>query len=216
MERPWLVPVTYALSALATALAWVVARRRAEHRPIALLLTLGLASDAVRRLLFVYAIGPGYVVAAGGPLTGAARGAFHVEQALFLAWPAAFTAAALAIFLKRRPWLVAGAWALMSGAVIVAYPTIRGASLQRVYLGVQAVSLAASCGFLLAWFRSADRGVAVAHGCIALVLVTELVSLMIGPWRADLFTAWPIAQGSYAVVFLSLILMQGGALWMTR
>src|SRR5258705_458631 len=104
MEYPWLVPLTYALSLCATALAWVVARRRAEHRPIALLMTAGLASDVARRLLYVHALVPGYARAAGGPLTGWARITAHVDNAFFLVWFAAFTAAAMAIFIKRRPW----------------------------------------------------------------------------------------------------------------
>jgi hypothetical protein len=215
MEYPWLVPLTYALSLCATALAWFVARRRAEHRPIALLMSAGLASDVARRLLYVHALVPGYARAAGGPLTGWARVAGHAEEALFLSWFVAFTAAAMAIFTKRRPWAIFAVWTVVCIVLSATYPTTRGYLLQRVYLGIDGVSLAASGWFLVAWLRSTKPAFGLRHACVIVVLSTELFSLMVGPWRADLFTAWPLAQAGYAVVFLMLIVMQGSALWMS-
>lgn len=81
--------VAFALSILACALAWALVRRRPEHRPVALLLTLGLFADIVRQALAVYAIGPARASSGGAPLTGWARAAGHLDAALFTAYPAA-------------------------------------------------------------------------------------------------------------------------------
>src|SRR4051812_1163686 len=97
MVWPWLVPLTYALSLTATALAWGIARRHVEHRPIAMLLSLGLASDVGRRLLNIA------VLSTPGPYAGTARVAYHIEQALYLAWLAGVTATSLRLFIPRRP-----------------------------------------------------------------------------------------------------------------
>jgi hypothetical protein len=217
VRGPWLELVTYALSLGATALAWTLVRRRHEHRPFAVLLTVGLVSDVVRRLLHVYALPPAHVVAAGSPLSGVVRTAFHVEQAMFLSWLAALTAASLHVFLKRRPWPVVAVWALAVLALAITYPVTRGAALQRVYLWIEAATLAASLGFVVAWIRSPDRESPAFHQvCVALVLGTELTSLFVGPWKAvDLFAAWPLAQLAYAGLFVFLILLQGGVLWTT-
>ena len=36
-------------------------------------------------------------------------------------------AMAIAVYLQRRPWIVAGGWAVATAAVAVAYPATRGA-----------------------------------------------------------------------------------------
>jgi hypothetical protein len=48
----------WALSALATILAWIVARHRPEHRPIAWLLGYGLVTDAVREFIGAQVLRP--------------------------------------------------------------------------------------------------------------------------------------------------------------
>jgi hypothetical protein len=211
--------IGYALSALATALAWLVARRLPEHRPIAMLLTLGLASDVVRRQLRIAIIAPGYARAAGAALTGGARVAFHVSEALYFAWLAALIAASLRLFiLPRRPlWPVAATWSATVVALVLTYPTTRGALLQRVYLGGQGVTVALSWGFVLAWFRSRERApVTFAQSCLVLLLMTELMQLFIGPWIEDAYTTWPVAQLFYTTIFGFLVLLQGGVLWTSK
>jgi uncharacterized protein (TIGR03382 family) len=217
VQWPWLEPVTYALALGAMALAWLLTRRHRHHRPFAVLLTFGLAVDVVRRLLYVNALAPAEARAQGGPLTGWGRIVSDVDVALFLAWPAALTATTLHVFLKRRPWPVLAAWALAVHDLAITYPTTRGEVLQRVYLWIQAATLAASWGFVIAWIRSPDRESPAFHQvCVALVLATEMTSLFVGPWKAaNLFAAWPLAQLAYAGLFVFLILLQGGVLWAT-
>lgn len=201
----------YALSALITALAWFVTHRRSDHRPIALLLTLGLVSDVIRRQLYIHAIGPGYVVAAGGPLTGAARVAFHVEQALFLAWPAGLTAAALTIFLRRRPWLVAVVWSLAVAALAVSYPGTRGDVLRRAYLALELATIAVSSGAVIQWGWSRQWPTLAQD--ILMALIGAEIAVVWGPWRHDLFGGWSAGQIMYAVTYLVIAFLQGGVLW---
>lgn len=201
----------YALSALVTALAWLVTQRRPAHRPIALLLTLGLGSDVIRRQLYVHAIGPGHVVAAGGPLTGAARVAFHVEQALFLAWPAGLVATALAIFLRRRPWLVAAAWTFAVEALVRSYPVTRGDVLRRAYLAAELLTIAISSGAVIQWGRSRQWPTPAQD--ILMVLIGAEIATVWGPWRHDLFGGWSANQIMYSVTYLVVALLQGVVLW---
>jgi hypothetical protein len=217
VRSPWLDLAGYSLALGATGLAWWLARRRRDHRPFAVLLTFGFAIDVVRRLLYVCVLIPVEARAQGGPFTGWDRIAAHVDTALFLSWPAALTVASLHVFLKRRPWPALAAWALAVVALAITYPVTRGEVLQRVYLWIEAATLAASWGFVIAWIRSPDRGSPAFHQvCVALVLGTELTSLFVGPWKAvDLFAAWPLAQLAYAGLFVFLILLQGGVLWTT-
>src|SRR5262245_22335748 len=99
----WLAPAFYVASAIATSLAWALARRKPEHRPIAYLLTASLASDlgqyALRPLLLHWIAALGDATWTGWP-----RVAAHAYQALFMVWPAALAATALVVFLGRKPW----------------------------------------------------------------------------------------------------------------
>src|SRR5580692_3031660 len=94
----------YVLEVIAIGLAWALVRQRREHLPVAVLLSVGLASD-----LAVLGIrGPILAaVAAHGvdvPWTGTARVAGHFSDAATLAWPAALVGAALVAFLRRKVW----------------------------------------------------------------------------------------------------------------
>jgi hypothetical protein len=79
---------------MATSLAWALARRKPEHRPSAYLLTAGLASDvaqhALRPLLLHWIATLG-----DATWTGWLHVTAHVDQALFMVWPAGLTATAL-------------------------------------------------------------------------------------------------------------------------
>jgi hypothetical protein len=76
-----LVLVAYVLTVVAGALAWWIARLRAEHLPVALLLTVGLACDLTRRSLHVLCLAPAHLRLGTGPLEGWSRAAGHVAAA---------------------------------------------------------------------------------------------------------------------------------------
>lgn len=203
----------YLLSAFATASAWALARRRTEHRPVAWLLTCGLVTDLVRVAIQLGILAPGYALLGGAPATGWLRLAFHIEQALFVAWPAALAAAAIALFLRRRPWPAVLAWAAMAGVLAAGYPTIRGALLQRAYLGAKLAGITVGFGALLTWALPRTRKLELSHACLALVIILDAGTLVVGAWRTDVFTAWPLDQIGYCVLYAVLIAMQGGGLW---
>jgi hypothetical protein len=203
--------VGYVLSALATALAWLVCRHRVEHRPIALLLTLGLTSDIVRRLLHVFILAPAHARTDPGPLVAGARGAYHVEQALFLAWPAALVAAVLTVFLKRRPWLIGIAWVVAIAGLALTYPEMRSEALRRAYLGVELATIAISLGAMIQW-GWAREWPTLTHGILMAFIGAE-IAVVWGPWRSGPFFGWTAAQIMYAVTYFVVTILQGGVSW---
>jgi hypothetical protein len=207
----WLLPLDYLLSVTATVLAWVVARREPEHRSAAYLLTVGLVVDLARRFLTSVIIRPAAAHFGGAPFTGWARVAAHIDVALFLAWPASLTAFAVWIFLRRRPFGVAVAWALAVSAISVAYPVTRGAVLGNCYLGAHLAALILALGCFLSWLPRGESLV-LRQRMALYIIATEGVAL-VGPWREGPFAHWHLAQVIYATLYAMLILLQGGSLW---
>src|SRR5271170_1747470 len=118
-----MIVALYALSVLATVLAWTLARRSAEHRPIAYLLTVGLASDlAVKALRWFYL---NDVIARRGVdvrWLGVERAAGHATDALTMTWPAALVGAALVVFLARRPWPALAGYVVAVSVLVITHP----------------------------------------------------------------------------------------------
>jgi hypothetical protein len=209
----WLVPILYALSALATVLAWALAFRRAEHRPVAYLLTIGLATDAARHVLTVFVIRPIAVSFGNAPWTGWARAAGVLDESLFMAWPVAIIGASLVVFLKRRVWPAWVTYAALIAWVAIAHPMTLDGSLQRFFTAVQLVSSMIAIGCGLTWYRSDSKTQSTtAQLALALIAGVELVSIAFA-WRVDIFTKWHLAQAVYLVLYATLIIIQGGIVW---
>jgi hypothetical protein len=210
----------YLASLGAVFLAWIVTRRHAEHRPVAILLSIGLGCDAARRALYYSVFAAAYARFGSAPFEGWPRALAHVDQALFLAWPAAIVAGALASFGGReqrtRPSIagVAVSWVIAVGALVLTYPITRGAVVARFYLGVELLALLAVIVTIGAWVRK-RRSPQLHQVSVALVAGAEL-SALAGPWRINLFGSWPLAQAVYLVLFGVLLLLQGGSLWLFR
>jgi hypothetical protein len=190
-----------------------VALRNRAHLPIAVFLSVAVAVNVVRWALGTYIIWPANPLA--GPLTGGARVAGHVEQALFIAWPAGIGALGLWIFLRRRPWPVAIVWMMAVLALVVSYPGFRGAAVQSAYLAAELAGLAVSLGALLTWawrYRTPQ----LHHTATGLLIGIDLGSL-VAAWRGSVFLGtWPLAQGMYAVLYATLMALHGGGLWISR
>lgn len=203
--------ITIAASIVAAVLAWLVAKRRPEHRPVALLISLSLFADVVRRALELYVIVPARTASLGAPLTGWPRAAGHLDAALFVAWPASLAAVALLVFSRRRPWPVLAAWVLLVVVLVAGYPAIRGDVLRRAYLGAQlaALAVAVGAGVTWAWRREAFG---LTRGAVALIVGVELL-LLFGAWRGNVFTTWDIVQGSYTTLYAGIAVLQGVSLW---
>jgi hypothetical protein len=211
----------YLASLAAVALSWAIASRVRAHRPVAALLSVGFGVDVARRALKFAVLAPAHARFDPAPLEGWSRAGGHVETALFLAWPAALVATARVIFdedggKRRRLSAVSVAmlWAFSVGALALAYPITRGAVLARCYLAVELASLLVVIVTIGAWVQE-RRSPEVHHVVVALVATAELCTLM-GPWRINLFGSWPLAQSVYLALFVVLLMLQGGALWMSR
>jgi hypothetical protein len=210
----------YVASVGAVALAWAVARRHSEHRPLAVLLSIGLGCDLARRSIKYAFIAPAYLRFHHGPFDGWARVVAHLDEALFLTWPAAFAATALVSFdesgthIRRSLLAVAGIWAAAVGALALTYPLTRGPVLARCYLAAELAAVLTVVVTIGGWVPE-RRSPQLHQVSIALLCVAELAALT-GPWRINLFGSWPLAQSVYFALFLLLIVLQGGSLWLFR
>jgi hypothetical protein len=210
--------LTLSFEITATVIAVAVAWKRPEHRPVAAFLAGTVLIDVVRLALQTWIIRPGRAeIAAAGldptvvAFTGWVRAASDLDCILFLAWPAGLAALSLWVYLKRRPWPVAGVYALASTVLLIGYSTIRYAALQQVYLATELAALTVGIGALGRWIgREAPRLPQVVTSCI---LVTEIAQLAVGPWRYSVFGAWSLAHVMYSALYAVLIVLQIGALW---
>lgn len=203
----------YLMAAVATALAWVVSRVRPAHRPVASLLAFGLGADILRRALRLLVLAPAYAALHGAPATGWVRVAAHVDQALFLAWPAGLAAVTMWIYLARRPWPVVIGYVLTEAGLIASYPAVRGEMLRKAYLGFQLACLMVAVGSFLHWAVFRKNPPTVTHWLVALMMTAEIVGVAAGPWRLGFFARWDLAQVIYGMLYSMLVLIQLGWLW---
>jgi hypothetical protein len=207
----------YALSAVATVLAWALARRRQEHRPVAVLLTVGLAADiatrALRAFYFARVIGE---LGTDARWTGVPRIMGHVADAVLLSWPATLAGAALVAFAGRRWWYATIGYAVALCVLIVVHPFAGDGSLASAIRTVHIIALAVAIGSAATWYlRTEPQGERVnsAQACLMLILCIELPSLA-GAWRLGIFGNWNLSRIAYVVLYSLLIIIQGGWLWM--
>ena len=201
-----------ALSAIVTIVAWLVSHQRAGYRPVALYLTVSLVADLVRWPLSAVVIIPAQARFGEAPLTGWAKVASDVDNALFLAPHAALTALIIGVFTRRRPWPVVLVWAVAVAALSIAYPRTRGAVLEQCYFAAELATLAtmASCYVLFWWSKRRPN---IVTFC-TLALGAGSIAVLLGPYRlGGIFGRWPVAQAMYATVYVMLFILQGGILW---
>jgi len=195
------------LASIVVALAWVVVRRRPDHRPVAAVLTVGLVSDVARQALRVAVFLPARERLHGAPFTGWVRVAADVDNALFLAYPAAIVALMVVVFLRRRAWPVAVLWALAVAALAIAYPASRGAVLSRCYLAAELAAVAMTVGAAVTWFWRREAPT-LTHGIALLIGASEAATLL--PFYKGLFNSWTLARASYVTLYAILIVLYGG------
>ena len=208
--HPRVTLALYLLSALAALLAWAVARRHRDHRPVALLLTYGVASDLARRLLWTLLPPPRL---GAPPLQGLARVFGHLEHALFLGWSFGVAALALWTLARRRPRLIAVLYVAAVAGLVVGYPAIRGDALRRYYLAVElaAALVGVACG--VSWYRRGQPAT-ITSLTSGFLVAGHLAYVVAGPYRFGLFgQAWVLANWIYLAVITTLILLHLGSLW---
>ncbi len=214
---------------LAALLAVLLARRRADHRPVAAALCIQSGASLARLLLHRVLVGHPV------PFTGWPRAAFHLSQALTFAGNATFAWCCLAVLVtsSKRPapegWIAGWAstfsrrdvvhvWIGFTVVCIARYPELRRESLAPVYL---AAELAALLAWALASVHAARaEGLRGLVGTPARVVVTLLgaisLAALAGPWTAGLYgAAYSPQQASLLVLYTAIMLVHLVALRQT-
>jgi hypothetical protein len=201
------IALAYALKVLVALMAVGVARARRAYAPVALALIVSTAADILRLVL-------SRELVASGATSMRLTALRDLDTALWLTWPASLAAAATVVFLRRKPWGVALVWAALSIALAAAYPWSRGEHLRQAYLAAELAAQVVVLGGAIVWTARREPP-HIEHAALALLLATEVGTLIAGPWRA-IFTTWYIAQLMYVGAFAALVVVQGGALWKLR
>ena len=213
-----LMLAAWALNALAAALAVTLARRRAEHRPVAMVIVATLAADLVRVPLGLW----GWMRARAAlppdaPLSGWPRVAHHLDQVLFLMWPAGLAVLSVLVFLPhlRRGALraVAAVYVATVAALILTYPANRPA-LGFAYAAASFAGASAVIGGALVWGRRGIRlrpehAVTLALGMLELALFADPFA----PPAPAPFERWSVAQLVYLCTWAVVCALHGGFLW---
>ncbi len=210
--EPYVEIAARSLLALAflLALLLVLRRRAPEARPLVLLLGAELGIDLARLALRLLVLAPAR--AAGRvPYEGVTRALFHLDQALLVGWSALALAFASTAFLKPAGRLLAPAWALVTLALALAYPALRGDPLVQAYRGIHAAATVAAL-FALVSYLVRRRGFGRVQLAAVLLLAGD-VAAFFGPWLRAVVTDWPLAHLQNALVYL---LVSGLLVWWTK
>lgn len=171
-----------ALAGVLSVLAWRVAWERREHRPIAWFVTANLVADLALWLLTTRVLVPAREALGGAPFFGWARVAFHANQLAVLVWPAGIAATSAATLAQRRAWPVSVCLAAVSVVLALAYPTVRGALLGRVYFGLELAALFLAVGLAVVWWCRRDEPTFTTDSCGVLVLAQVGVAIHWSPF----------------------------------
>jgi hypothetical protein len=199
-----LVLLGYALEAiLLPALAWRVARLRRYHLPIAIGLTVIGVADAARALLAAF-----YFAGKATPYIDEARVVFHLDEALYLAGPAALAWMAVQLLVGRGGAHVVGAAAMAWCGLIVGYPhPFRGATLGLVYLGAHGVAGLVVVSSVALWYMANRGRWMVVSGYLLLLYLAGDVVAVAGPYAGDPFTSWASSWLSLLGLHLTAVMV---------
>jgi hypothetical protein len=204
---------TIGLAMLLAPLAWRYASANVRHRPVAALLTLNVTLAVIRRALAILNE-PAYAAAHGTPLTGLARLNFHLDEALFLAWPCGFAIVSALVFLpdSARRWAsVCGVviWVLGGLTLALGYPAIRGPVLGRVYLAAELAAILSLLACGAAWWRRREMPSLVEGSMMVLGAIEITVIIGWGPFGKG----WEWQAIAYLLGYAVLAFLHGGEVW---
>lgn len=224
---------------LAAALAWHLSRRDPQHRPIALALAFCAAADVTREVLGAFVLRPARVLLGDAvPYAGAARVAFHLEQALLLGGYAALAGCGLAVFAgtkKERPAgeasrgggaerignagtmvtpqrAVKAAWLAAVAGCALAYPDLSGWPSARWSLWYAYACAAGLAAVTVLFAATGYRGAWQARHVVGVALVGgllgEIANYALGPAQG-----WNPARVGWSLVLGVVVLYQGRRAW---
>ena len=205
--------ITLVLFAISAGAAIAVARRDERHRPVAAYIATVLAVD-IGRLIVAQLLPP---AAPASPYTGTLRALWHVEQSAYLGSILALPAMFMALFLRRRPWLIGGIWLISAVLLAALYPGVRGAALLRVYSAAELAAALACVGFFVTWLASgrvSEDGVTVSVICATTLLGAHLmVAVMPQLGGAKTLITWPVVVATHAIITAIVLVLQLRVLW---
>jgi len=194
----------FALHAAVASLAVVLAGRRREHVPVAIFLAADAFIEPLRFVIFDWLTVP-------GPYEGSLRALFHADQAAFLSWPIGIAAVSTRVFMGRhaRGTLAVGALAWLG--LVLGYPVpFRGEMLARAYAIIAAASIAWVLVGAIVWTPRREHP-RPWHACVTLLGALN-IPLYFDTWFAP-FERWGGAQVVFAVLWVALLAVHGGAIW---
>jgi hypothetical protein len=151
------------------------------------------------------------------PLEPAVREGFtsylrHVDQAAYLGLIALLPAMAMVLFLRRRPWPVAGAWLAALVWTVAFYPSLRGADLLWFYTGLELAGALASVGLFITWLGRGTRTTTPIM-CGLVLISASLTSVLLPPLVGEgTLARWPVIVALHAVSLAVVLVLQLRAL----
>jgi hypothetical protein len=143
------------------------------------------------------------------PFTGAARVAFHIDEAIGISTLAAMAITAILLFLRRR-WLAllpGLAWAGAVAYLSTHYPEVRGEALRRVYLAVELAALAIAAASIITWSWRREPPTP-ARICMLAVCVVDGGMLFVGSQRWGFWDRQDLEQACLTLLYLTVAAFQ--------
>jgi hypothetical protein len=187
---------------LLSCIAWAFWTRQRSHAAFAAFATWMAAMDLVRIGLAAKRVGLAH------PLHGAARAAFHAEQAIVLSWSLLFLACCLHYFVKRATWIPIAMWAVVSVALVVAYPNGAKSFAQLYTTRVFYVVTFLSWAVMLYGAASRRVRLELAHVMLMLYAAVDAVVIAVPLARADMAN-WPVVRAASTLGAAAMIAAHG-------
>lgn len=205
-----------ALEAITALLAWMLARKRSDHKPIALLMSAAIFGDVTQWVLDAMVITPlrkDLGLATVWP--GWAGVAGHAVDAVWLMWPASVVGASLVVFARRQAWGALFGWVTSIALLFAMRPYAGDGSQGRFLSAVQVTADLISLGLAVRWLKQKKDPATPAQAVLAVIVANEMVSLL-AAWWVGPFDRWGIMQASALIILCVISMLQGRFLWATK